>query len=90
MNHSSSNRGGREVVAEAFDCERGDIFIVLEGQSVVEDMAICTGVVVAVIISGEGRVKYREGCLSNTFIIVEYGVPSVDVGRKARVCLGVC
>jgi len=82
-NCSSSDCSGREVVAEAFDCERGDIFIVLEGRSVMEDVAICAGVMVAVVVSGEGWVKYREGCLGNALIIGEYGVPSVDVGCKA-------
>lgn len=45
-----------QVLAEAFYCEGGDGFIVFEGGLVMENVTVCTGVMVAVIVSGDGEV----------------------------------
>jgi len=74
---SSTNRCGGEVMPEALYSEGGDFLVVLKCGSVMEDVSIRAGVMVAGVVSWKVWVEDGEGSLGDS--LVEHRVPGIVV-----------
>lgn len=79
-NSAAADCRGGEIVTEAFYGDWRDARVFLKCGSVMEDMPVCTGVVVTRVVARDGGVQYGERGLGHGVRV--HRVPSVIAGVR--------